>query len=641
MSYKVDPRETSFFQPAVEDKDLTVPPAYSKGKRYIVGAGATGAWNLKGNYIVDDNGAGWDFITPKEGMVVYIKDEDKFYKYISSWTELSPVETATTIATLLHAATDKTSFADNDEIPIIDSAASNVLKKNLWSVVKSTLKTYSDTLYQGLINILVNGGTVGTNGVGVIAIKKGTPPSTSPSDTVQLYSDVNNTQIDYMEYSSDGTAQAAYVTDSAANLQSYSEATIKTQGSYALKAVAAITNSLNKTLTKTFASPIDFSGLKTVNIDMRASRTGANVKLGLRNVGGNGVITQSQVSSDDNLGIGWNAGGLCGFSQGFKVSTTNNIVKLTWRLFKDTAVGTLTGYIYSDNSGVPNSAVATFSSINLTTLDVRPNANNFDFTGTFTPVVGTQYHIVLVWTNGGAGNVIVARFVDVGGYTDGKIGYALGSGWETVGAAWDAYFKIYQAVTTELTPTIATADTYQTVSWDISAVADADKNAIDKFIITPTNAAAANTFYIDNFYSVGLAELKVRDEMGNITTISSHDFKVGSFTRDVTAVSGDVAYTGVGFTPKVIDLFANLTDLSNSFGFDDGTTHNSVGTYGTTGGIQQIADTGKSIVIFNAAGTGGQKAIIKTFDADGFTLTWTKIGTPAAGTVTCMYKAAK
>ena len=35
-------------------------------------------------------------------------------------------------------------------------------------------------------------------------------------------------------------------------VQSYSESTIKTQGSYALKAVAAQTDSLNKTLTKTF-----------------------------------------------------------------------------------------------------------------------------------------------------------------------------------------------------------------------------------------------------------------------------------------------------------------------------------------------------------------------------------------------------
>jgi hypothetical protein len=93
MSYKVDPRETSFFQPAVEDKDLTSPPAYSKGKRYIIGVGATGDWNTKDNYITDDNGAGWDFITPTEGMIVYIKDEDKFYKYISSWTEVLPAIT--------------------------------------------------------------------------------------------------------------------------------------------------------------------------------------------------------------------------------------------------------------------------------------------------------------------------------------------------------------------------------------------------------------------------------------------------------------------------------------------------------------------------------------------------------------------
>jgi hypothetical protein len=124
------------------------------------------------------------------------------------------------------------------------------------------------------------------------------------------------------------------------SLQSYSESTIKTQGSYALKAVAAQTDSLNKTLTHTFASPLDLSGVNTAKIDMRASRTGANVKLGLHDTGG---------------------------------------------------------------------------------------------------------------------------------------------------------------TTTELTPTIATGDTYQTVTWDLSAVADADKNAIDKFIITPTNADSANTVYFDNF----------------------------------------------------------------------------------------------------------------------------------------------
>ena len=53
--------------------------------------------------------------------------------------------------------------------------------------------------------------------------------------------------------------------------------------------------------------------------------------------------------------------------------------------------------------------------------------------------------------------------------------------------------------TTELTPTIATADTYQTVSWDISGVSDANKDAIDTLTITIMNADSANTFYLDYF----------------------------------------------------------------------------------------------------------------------------------------------
>lgn len=54
--------------------------------------------------------------------------------------------------------------------------------------------------------------------------------------------------------------------------------------------------------------------------------------------------------------------------------------------------------------------------------------------------------------------------------------------------------------TTEYTPNIAVADTYQTEVWDISAVANTAKNAIDKVIVTIMNADANNTFYIDNMY---------------------------------------------------------------------------------------------------------------------------------------------
>jgi hypothetical protein len=56
----------------------------------------------------------------------------------------------TVIAPGTHAATSKVTPVDVDEIPMVDSAASNVLKKLTWANLKATLKTYFDTLYQGV-----------------------------------------------------------------------------------------------------------------------------------------------------------------------------------------------------------------------------------------------------------------------------------------------------------------------------------------------------------------------------------------------------------------------------------------------------------------------------------------------------------
>lgn len=51
------------------------------------------------------------------------------------------------VASAIHAASNKATPVDNDELGIADSAASYVLKHLLWSNVKATLKTYFDTLY--------------------------------------------------------------------------------------------------------------------------------------------------------------------------------------------------------------------------------------------------------------------------------------------------------------------------------------------------------------------------------------------------------------------------------------------------------------------------------------------------------------
>lgn len=57
------------------------------------------------------------------------------------------VTDAGNVGSSINGATAKTTPVDADTMPILDSAASNVLKKVTWANIKATLKTYFDTLY--------------------------------------------------------------------------------------------------------------------------------------------------------------------------------------------------------------------------------------------------------------------------------------------------------------------------------------------------------------------------------------------------------------------------------------------------------------------------------------------------------------
>jgi hypothetical protein len=54
------------------------------------------------------------------------------------------------IAATIHAASSKATPVDADETALVDSVASNVLKKLTWANLKATLKTYFDGLYSAL-----------------------------------------------------------------------------------------------------------------------------------------------------------------------------------------------------------------------------------------------------------------------------------------------------------------------------------------------------------------------------------------------------------------------------------------------------------------------------------------------------------
>lgn len=59
----------------------------------------------------------------------------------------SRTPTAAGLASTTHAATSKATPVDADEIPVVDSAASNGLKKLTWANLKATAKSYFDTIY--------------------------------------------------------------------------------------------------------------------------------------------------------------------------------------------------------------------------------------------------------------------------------------------------------------------------------------------------------------------------------------------------------------------------------------------------------------------------------------------------------------
>jgi len=101
---------------------------------------------------------------------------------------------------------------------------------------------------------------------------------------------------------------------------------------------------------------------------------------------------------------------------------------------------------------------------------------------------------------------------------------------------------------------------------------------------------------------------------------------VGAFVKDETrasdAESGDVAYTGYGFQPVSLIIIGN-TGTSISLGRSNASLAEICVTINADGSsIVSSAYVTRS----DPGATNHQDAVLKTYDADGFTLTWTKNG---------------
>jgi len=100
--------------------------------------------------------------------------------------------------------------------------------------------------------------------------------------------------------------------------------------------------------------------------------------------------------------------------------------------------------------------------------------------------------------------------------------------------------------------------------------------------------------------------------------------KVVGVNRNLPDASGDVAYVGCGFKPTCLIYMGGVLTLDDaSWGMvDEGNVNGSVMEYG------KLFTQGPSFIYAGQGPGDNQKAVVKSFDADGFTLTWTKTGNP-------------
>lgn len=113
-------------------------------------------------------------------------------------------------------------------------------------------------------------------------------------------------------------------------------------------------------------------------------------------------------------------------------------------------------------------------------------------------------------------------------------------------------------------------------------------------------------------------------------------FNCGNFSQTISS-STDVAITGVGFKPVFVDFTANTSGgvfYGACWGFDDGTSPTCVFTKSTS--FENSSN--RSIVIANTDNSADLLGSIKTLDSNGFTIQWSKTGSPT-GTALINWKA--
>jgi len=339
-------------------------------------------------------------------------------------------------------------------------------------------------------------------------------------------------------------------------LQSYSESTIKTEGSYALK-LEATTDALNETVTKTLTGGdiLDLTGKNTIKLDARSTGTGSNLEMTIANdvtlgsyetLGNLFIDGQSTINDETGTHTPAAQGDavisgaqFCPYgksSSSIALDGTGDYVSVPDHADWDLGTGdwTIDAWVYMAGSeSFYPIASTTYSATDYTiwyatdtnrisiyygngaaTLEVQSLGDLTDawhhiavekYNGTLYLIVDgvVKGSVVDAQTWNGDNALLIGGETVLGRYFSGYIdNFRLSKGTSLFqGTGFNLNdAELGYAFSDSHTINISTADTYQTDSWDISGVSDSDKDNIDQIQFKVLNEDSARTYYIDNVY---------------------------------------------------------------------------------------------------------------------------------------------
>lgn len=190
----------------------------------------------------------------------------------------------------------------------------------------------------------------------------------------------------------------------------------------------------------------------------------------------------------------------------------------------------------------------------------------------------------------------------------------------------------------------ATATISNISGGDISSIATANKvSAISLFNMASLASGAGLMPYFNIVSSLASGSLPIFDGTANFVgaPYSSANQKEGSTTRDMTTASGTQAVTGVGFQPTLVLFFYAVSgNAAWGIGYDSGSSPKTVADAHNSSANTMATSNNSIRAIMGSAGVTEYTGIISSMDADGFTITWTKTGSPT-GTLSIFYIAFK